>query len=263
MFQAAFQKLGIEATFALFHLEKSDLKKFFIRMRTGEIAGINVTIPYKQAVIPFLDQLNPHAQNCGAVNTIYFKDNQLVGDNTDGRGFINALTEETPIELANKNVIVIGAGGASRAVCSSLCEQGIAHLTIVNRSLDKAQELARDLANHFPQIIFENQALKDLATMDFTHTHLLVNTTSLGMTQPWDDLSFITRLHPNTIVSDIISKPAETQLLEKALEQGLSVNHGYNMLLHQAYIGFELLTQKQAPREIMKQAVQKALGCTL
>ncbi|MFH1356278.1 MAG: shikimate dehydrogenase, partial [bacterium] len=241
-------------------LEENELKKFFIRMRTGEIAGVNVTIPYKQKVIPFLDKLNPHAEACGAVNTIIVEKGKLIGDNTDGRGFINALTEETAIVLMNTKVVVIGAGGASRAVCTSLCEQGVNSLTIINRSLDKAKEFANKLKQLFPQIDFQTQPLKNLAISNFINTTLLVNTTSLGMTYDWEDLGFIEKLNKEAIVSDIISRPAKSPLIKKAEEQGLKVNHGYNMLLHQAYIGFELLTHEKAPRAIMKQAVLKALG---
>lgn len=198
-------------------------------LRDSGFAGLNVTIPHKVAAFDVCDRVDPSAQRAGAVNTLSFVDGQITGSNTDGRGFI-ASVQALGIEMAGRRALVLGAGGASRAIAAALLDLGVA-VTVANRTQDRAEQLAGILPGlHVLPWTERNAALDGF--------ELLVNATSLGMTgQPALELS-LDSASPALVVCDIVYVPLETPLLAAARTRGLQTVDGLGMLLHQAVPGF-------------------------
>ena len=254
---AALQSCGLEGDYSLFPIhpdDKQSLKDLLFRVRSGEIHGLNVTIPYKQNVIPFLDELTPTAKSIGAVNTIYLHNNRLIGDNTDAQGFLldlkKFLTTETQ-RHGDLNALVLGAGGSARAVVYALVNDGW-DVTIAARRMEQSQELALQFrkAN---AIEFNPQ------TFQRSDLQLIVNTTPVGMTpnidgSPWpENLPF----PKNAAIYDLVYNPRETKLVRDARCQGLNATTGLGMLIEQAALSFEIWTGYKPPREVMFEAVDQ------
>ncbi|HEX9384932.1 MAG TPA: shikimate dehydrogenase [Anaerolineales bacterium] len=254
---AALQSCGLEGDYSLFPIhpdDKQSLKDLLFRVRSGEIHGLNVTIPYKQNVIPFLDELTPTAKSIGAVNTIYLHNNRLIGDNTDAQGFLldlkKFLTTETQ-RHGDLNALVLGAGGSARAVVYALVNDGW-DVTIAARRMEQSQELALQFrkAN---AIEFNPQ------TFQRSNLQLIVNTTPVGMTpnidgSPWpENLPF----PKNAAIYDLVYNPRETKLVRDARCQGLNATTGLGMLIEQAALSFEIWTGYKPPREVMFEAVDQ------
>lgn len=255
----ALKKLKIAARYEAIQIDRKNLKNIFQKLRRGKLSGINVTVPHKQTVIRYLDTLSPTAKKTKSVNTIYWHQNKLVGDSTDGAGYIASLKKEAHCSPKNKNVVMIGAGGASLAIAVALCEAGIGSLTLVNRHVRKAQNQIRKYRKIFPKIVF-NEVPATLDIFDFSHIHLLINATSLGLkNNPWPCLDFVKKLPKGTLVSDIVYNPKWTPLLKMAKKQGLKTHFGYGMLLYQGALAFEKFTGKKAPVATMKKALLRKL----
>jgi shikimate dehydrogenase len=267
MMNAAFRKMKIDATYKAIDCRKRALKKWINKIRSGEITGANVTMPYKETVIKYLDKLTPTAKKIGAVNTIFRQGNKVIGDNTDGVGFAKALCSRVHV-FTCLHCIVIGSGGAARAICYSLCDQKISSLTILNRSLKHSKNLISQLqhANTQTPKHVNISTLKHVNTQTrkhvntSTHEHvntLFINTTPLGSPHcPWPSLNFIKHLPKDTIVFDIVTHPAETPLIKAAKKQGLKVIYGREMLLYQGAAAFERWFGLKAPVEAMKKALE-------
>ena len=252
---AALQACGLEGNYSLFPIhpdDKQGLKDLLAQVRSGEIHGLNVTIPHKQNVIEFMDELTPTAKAIGAVNTIYMRADKLIGDNTDAPGFLADLKKFIgKRELGiGKSAIVLGAGGSARAVVYALLNDGW-NVTLAARRLEQAQQLARSLPNY--QLPITN--LDDLQPSTF---NLIVNTTPLGMTPNTEasPLPESTELSKNTFVYDLVYNPRETKLVRDARAQGLNASTGMGMLIEQAALAFEKWTSHNPPREILYQAVE-------
>lgn len=257
MHNAAFVALGMNASYKKFKLDVSDLPHFFEQIRQQKIAGVNVTIPYKQAVLNFIDVLTPQAKKIGAVNTVYFRDGQIHGHNTDGLGYVASLKQDTKIQLKDKHVLVFGAGGAGLAICHALCEAGIKSLIICNRSSSKAKYLTDRLKTHYRNTVVFSCDFKTLVNVMLDQISLVVNTTSLGMNnQSWNSLSFLNRIKSDAVVSDIVYNPKNTELLQGAKNKGFNLHYGLGMLLQQGILAFESFTQQRAPFEVMQQALE-------
>ncbi len=226
-------------------------------LRALGLRGANVTVPHKQAVMPYLDRLTLAAQAIGAVNTIRLEaDGTLLGDNTDAPGFVADLRDHG-IDPAGQRVLVLGAGGSARAAVYGLAAAGSRAITICNRTLDKATTLAAEmqalfpacsiLAAHFPAPLAELSASTDL----------VVNSTSLGMTPQVDGLPWATDVafRPSQTVYDLIYNPPQTRLLQKATADGAQVIGGLGMLIWQGAIAFEIWTGRAAPIDVMRRTV--------
>jgi shikimate dehydrogenase len=272
MHNAALKKMKIAARYEAICVKRKatarrgpTLKNIFQQIRNGEISGINVTIPHKQAVIPYVDALSPTAQKTRSVNTVYWHQNQLIGDSTDGAGYIASLKYDAQFNPKNLNVVILGAGGASLAIVVALGEMGIKSLTLINRHWQKAKNQIRKYRKIFPKIDFHvlpamTHRGSTPDTFDFSQTHLLINATSLGMkNNPWPSLDFVKKLPKGTLVSDIVYNPKWTPLLKAAKKQGLKTHFGYGMLLYQGALAFEKFTGKKAPVAVMKKALLKKL----
>jgi len=240
---AALKACGLEGDYSLFPIapdDKQGLKYLLNRVRSGEIRGLNVTIPQKQNVIEFLDELTPTAKTIGAVNVIYMKENKLIGDNTDAGGFLsdlNSFIGSHESKIVNpKSAIILGAGGSARAIVYALVNNGW-DVTVSSRRLEQAQELASQFAGAVAMEL-------NIQTFKRSNVQLLVNTTPVGMS-PNIDQSPIpenTELSPNTKIYDLVYNPRETKLVRDARSQGLQATTGLGMLIEQAVLAFEKWT---------------------
>jgi shikimate dehydrogenase len=257
MHNAAFQKLGLDFVYLPFRVKQEELGKAVAGMRAMNIKGLNVTIPHKVAIIPFLDKLNPLVEKIGAINTIVNDGGVLTGYNTDATGFLQALLEQG-VEPEGKTTVILGAGGASRAISFILAERG-AHLVILNRQAGRAEELAQRIAQVFEKEITalplsEENLAKVLAKAD-----ILVNTTSVGMNPDIDKTPVPAGLlKTGLIVFDIVYNPIQTRLLKEAEVAGAKTINGLEMLVWQGAMAFEKWTGQKAPLELMKREAIKA-----
>lgn len=252
---AALKACGLEGEYSLFPIAPDNmqgLKELLDRVRSGEITGLNVTIPHKQNVIPFMDELTLTVQAIGAVNVIYMRDNKLIGDNTDASGFFvdlnKFLTTETQ-RHGELNALVLGAGGSARSVVYALSNNGW-HVTIAARRIEQAQQLA----SQFEGV---NAMEINFQTFQPSNFKLIVNTTPLGMTPNVDQspLPENLSLPSNIFVYDLVYNPRETKLVREARSQGLQATTGLGMLIEQAALGFELWTGHQPPKDILYASV--------
>ena len=229
------KELGIAGTYERIAVEPGAVPEFFARITAGEFNGCNVTLPHKEAAFCAVAHADERARRLGVVNTVHFRDGELHGTSTDGVGFLQSLEASVPmLRFAGAKVVMLGAGGAARAIAGALLEEGIAELHAVNRTPENAQRLARDFGPRIrPAGTADLDDLLDGAT-------LLVNTTSLGMKgQPPLEIN-LDRLPRHAAVADIVYVPLETPLIRAARARGNPVSPGLGMLLHQAVEGFAL-----------------------
>ena len=248
----ALSACGLQGTYSLFPIppeDKQALHNLLARVRSGEITGLNVTIPHKQNVIEFMNELTPTAKAIGAVNTIYLRNGKLIGDNTDAPGFLADLKQFLNSSFTiPHSALVLGAGGSSRAVVYALLNDGW-NVTLAARRIEQAQQLSQS---------FEKYDLR-LSTFDFQPStfNLIVNTTPLGMT-PNTETSPLPEnavLSKQTFIYDLVYNPRETKLVRDARTQGLSATTGLGMLIEQAALAFEKWTGINPDRAAMQQAV--------
>ena len=254
---AALKACGLEGDYSLFPIVPEDikgLKDLLNRVRSGEIHGLNVTIPHKQNVIELLDWLTPTAKAIGAVNTIYMKNDNLVGHNTDASGFLldlNRFLDNRKSEIGNhKSALVLGAGGSARAVVYALVNDGWA-VSLAARRLEQAHGLASQFETVYAIEL-------NLQTFQLSNFQLMVNTTPIGMT-PYVNQSPIPEnvlLPSSGIVYDLIYNPRETKLVSNARSQGLQATTGLGMLIEQAALAFDLWTGCNPPREALWGSVE-------
>ncbi|MEE3045533.1 MAG: shikimate dehydrogenase [Pseudomonadota bacterium] len=228
-------KYGIDGSYMPLPVEPENFQAALISLRNLGFSGVNVTIPQKEMAMPECDELSDRARRIGAVNTVTFaKDGRLLGDNTDGFGFIENLRQEAPdIDFTSGPAVVLGAGGASRAILVALLDEGSPEIRIANRTRARAEDLVREFNDRRLTVIdwpVSPDALSDVS--------LLVNTTSLGMVgQPKLDID-LDGLPTSALVTDIVYAPLITGLLQQAKDRGNPIVDGLGMLLHQARPGF-------------------------
>ncbi len=263
---AALNACGLEGDYSLFPIppdDKQGLKELLNRVRMSELHGLNVTIPHKQTVIEFLDELTPTAKAIGAVNTIYVRDKRLIGGNTDAPGFLTDLKRflaESPSPngrgagVRGKSALVLGAGGSARAITYALLTDDWS-VTVAARRIEQAEELLLTFPNH---AVRSTQYQSFTLSVHFLPFILLVNTTPLGMTPNIDQspLPENLSLPSNAFVYDLVYNPRETKLVRDAQAQGLKAANGLGMLIEQAALAFEIWTGHNPPREILYQSVE-------
>ena len=255
MHNAAFKALEMDYVYTAFDVNPNDLKNAIAGAQALNIKGFNVTIPHKIEVMEYLNEIDEVASLIGAVNTIDFKD--LKGFNTDGIGAIKAIGEV--INVKNKNVVIAGAGGASRAISFYLAKYGADKLTILNRNVDKAQKLADDV---LASALIDDVSSDDIRNMDLDDADILINTTPVGMHPNVDDtpIASAEEMHENLVVFDAVYNPNETGLLKEAIKAGAKPVYGIKMLLYQGAESFEIWTGKKAPIDVMEDALRTTLG---
>jgi shikimate dehydrogenase len=263
--QAALDFKGIDAKFEAWAVEPGTVVEWMAEQDRTDLLGFGVTVPHKQEIMKVLDYVDNDAKAIGAVNTVVVgKDKRLLGYNTDAYGFLHALQEDGEFTPAGQHVLVLGAGGVSRAVCTVLLREGVASLTLANRTVARAEALLGDLATGGVQveaISLEPDSLKQaLATKN--PMALIVNCTLLGMLHgPNEEASPIPgELIPSgSLVFDLVYNPAETPLMKLAEAAGAKTLGGLSMLVYQGTKGFQLWTGEAAPLEIMMAAAKKAV----
>ena len=262
--QAAFDHYKLDIRYQPWETKPSKLEAALERLYEPDAVGANVTVPHKEAVIPLLDRVEPPADQIGAVNTIIKARNKLVGYNTDAHGFMRALRGDAGFDPSGKQGVVLGAGGAARAVAFVLLKAGANHLTIINRTLERVESLSIELTANLD----EGQSIAALAWEErsfrqaLNDCDLLVNCTTIGMKhsksegQSPVDAKFLTK---NILVCDLVYNPVETPLLKMAAAAGANTLGGLPMLIYQGAAAFELWTARQAPVEVMFEAARGAL----
>jgi shikimate dehydrogenase len=259
MHEAAFAAMGLNWRYLTIEVLPQDLEAAMNGLRAFNMRGINLTIPHKVAVLAYLDEVKPAAALMGAVNTVIRDGDRLVGENTDGKGFMTALTKDAGVDPRGKNVVVLGAGGAARSITVELALAGAARLTVVNRSVARGQELAALLNARTPVKAEFAEWTGPYAVP--AGTDILVNATSIGLfpnvdDKPEIDFDSITR---GMVVCDVIHTPM-TPFLAEAQKRGAQIVDGLGMLVYQGAIGFKLWTGFDAPVKVMYDALARAFG---
>ena len=256
MHNAAFVARQMNWRYLAFSVQPERVPEAIAGLPALGLRGVNVTVPHKQAVMPHLHHWTAAAEAIGAVNTIVVgEDGQLTGDNTDAAGFIADLNAHE-VDPAGKRALVIGAGGSSRAVVYGLAEAGVQSVTILNRTVAKAVDLAATMQSYFPEINIGSAAFPDDVTASAESAELIVNCTSLGMEPrieglPWEeDVEFRTE----QIVYDLVYNPAMTRLLQLAFTDGAMAIGGLGMLVYQGAIAWQKWTGEAAPVDVMQRA---------
>jgi shikimate dehydrogenase len=249
LYNAAFRALELDWAFMAFEVAPGEGAAAVDAARVLGLDGLSVTMPHKEAVIPALDRLSPAAAALGAVNVVVREGSELVGDSTDGAGFVDALKDDEGYDAAGRTCAVVGAGGAARAVVRALAEAHAAEIVIINRTPERA-EAAAALAGGVGRVGVD---------ADIRDVDIVVNGTPVGMTHmaglPFDpDL-----LREGQLVVDLIYHPPITPLLAAARERGLTAINGLGMLIHQAARAFRLWTGHDAPLDAMSAAAVRAL----
>jgi shikimate dehydrogenase len=256
--KAALDSCGLRGEYSLFPIPLDDtqgLENLLERVRSGELTGLNVTIPHKQNVIPLLDELTPTASAIGAANTISMQNGKLTGDNTDASGFLADLNRFLKNQ---KSSIVLGAGGSARAVVYALINDGW-EVTIITRRIQQAQALIGQFSNLASRMT-STEYRSTASYSPPTTFSLIINTTPVGMSpnvgdSPWpSDQPF----PPNAAVYDLVYNPRETKLVKDARAAGLPAVTGLGMLIEQAALSFEIWTGCNVPRESLFAAVEES-----
>ncbi|MFC1953061.1 shikimate dehydrogenase [Chloroflexota bacterium] len=254
MHNAAFQEMRLDYVYLPFNVKSEELGRAIQGMRALNLKGLNVTIPHKVAVLPLLDSLDPLAEKIGAVNTIVNNDGILTGYNTDATGFLQPLLEKS-IELKDKNIAILGAGGASRAVSFILADKG-ANLVILNRleELEWAEALADRISVSFNINVEPRELTRETLGRVIEKTAILVNATSVGMSPDIKKTPVSADLlRSDLIVYDIIYNPIKTRLLIEAEAAGAEILGGIDMLVWQGVLAFEKWTGLRPPIKLMKE----------
>jgi len=257
MHNLAFTYLGIDMVYVAFKVKPEDLKAAVESIKVLGIAGVNVTVPHKENIMKYLDEVDPFAKFIGAVNTIKNNDGKLIGYNTDANGFISSIKGEGEFEPRGKKVIIIGAGGAARAIAFALAQRKAKEITLCDVIQGKAEKLAADLKNNFEsEIYIKNKDSEEFKEYIKT-TDLIVNASPVGMSPnvektPIDDFDIISDKH---FVYDVIYRPRKTKFLVEAEKKGAKVLGGGGMLIGQAVEAFKIFTGKEAPYDIMSRAL--------
>jgi shikimate dehydrogenase len=255
---AAFNHLKLDFVFLAFRVKAAELENAIHSMRGLGIHGLNVTMPHKSTVIGYLDEVDPTVKLLCSANTILNKDGKLSGFNTDGVGALKAL-RENGAELSEKKVLLLGAGGAAKAIAFSLAEE-VGELAILNRAAEKAKKLAEALGRTLNKKVVGGALSPDAIMKNLRDSDVLINATSVGM-HPDANQSIVPPqwLRSDLTVMDIVYDPVETKLAKDAKAAGAKVISGVEMLIYQGAASFEIWTNRSAPIEVMRRAALNKL----
>ncbi len=265
--QAALDYYQLDIRYQAWETLPGELGETVSRLRHPQNLGANVTVPYKESVLPLLDEIDELASLIGAVNTIVKRDDSLLGFNTDAHGFIQALHERANFEPEGKQAIILGAGGAARAVSFALVQKKAGSLTIINRTLERAEALANSVRSYQASIGLETKTVvlpwpTVTTPVTFEHCHLVVNCTTIGMKHSPEEGKSPLRLEAipsSALVYDLIYNPSLTPLLQLAQRAGANILGGLPMLVYQGAASFELWTYRKAPVDIMLNKADEVL----
>jgi len=258
MHNAAIKALGLDCVYVPFDVTPEELPKALSGIKSLGIAGVNITIPHKEAVIGLLDEVDGDAAEIGSVNTVVNIGGKLIGSSTDGAGFIRSI-EEVGFSPNKQRTVVLGTGGSARAVAFALAKAG-AELTVLGRSREKAERLAKDI--EITGVWCEAGDISDLGSKDLKRKiDLLVNCTPVGMHPKPEEMAVPAEvLQREMLVCDLVYNPVRTRLLEVAEAAGAQTLSGLDMLVYQGALSFEIWMGKKPPIHIMKDALLRAAG---
>ena len=260
MHNAAFEALGLDYKYLAFDVKPEMLRKGVEAIKALQILGVNVTLPHKEKVVRYLDQLSPEARLIGAVNTIEYREGHLIGHNTDGLGFIRAFQETFGLSVEGKRVLLLGAGGAARAVAMQLVGEGVSEVIIANRTYARARRVVKAIGESFPgtsalAIRLQSESLEKICS----RADILINATSIGMVSdkplPIGPMVF----RPSMLICDLAYNPPFTPFLKMASQAGCKTMNGVGMLLHQGAQAFRIWLGQEAPLSIMRAALEQVL----
>lgn len=261
MHNAALSHLGIDALYLPFEVQPESLGGLLKALPALRFRGLNVTIPYKEKVVRYLDELSEEAVQLGAVNTIAVKKGRLIGHNTDGAGFVMSLEAEGGISLRGESVLVLGAGGAAKSIAFHAARQGAGRICLANRTRPRAAALRRRLVKFFPETDVAVSSMGSAVFREMIATsQVLVNTTSVGMRKGDQSLVPARLISSSHLVVDIVYKPLRTPLIRAAEQAGARFLNGLGMLLFQGVLAFKIWTGKSPPVDVMKRALRTAYG---
>lgn len=261
IFNYVFQKLNLNLCYLTFPFSSiHKISNFLECFKELNYVGLNVTMPYKEAVVPFLDEVSAFAQIAEAVNVIHLQDGALIGYNTDGRGFIDSL-REVEEEVKEKTIVVLGAGGAARSAALSLAMERVKKIVLANRTQERAERLVNLLHSRFPQVEAVAAGLSEEVKPYLAEADILVNATPIGMdglSLPLDK-EILANLSTSSLVYDMIYSPLETPLLKWAKETGRKSLNGLPMLLFQAQGSFQIWEGSELDLKLLREAAEAAL----
>jgi len=261
MHNAAYKELGLNFEYRLLKTGTSELKAAIDKLRSADCAGFNVTVPHKEAVMQYLDYIDDSAALIGAVNTVKNEEGKLKGYNTDSIGFIESLTRDAGFAPKGKKILLLGAGGAAKAVAVALCKDEAAEIAIMDIDAAKAGALAENLKAHFGSRVLPLED-EHLFKQFMVNCDCIVNATPIGMF-PKTDASPVKEnapLREGQVVYDLVYNPAQTKFTRSATAKGARSFTGLGMLVRQGAAAFELFTEKLPPVKTMWSAAEEALG---
>ncbi len=253
--------LGKDLIYIPFNVLPKDLEIFLEAFQKMELLGFNITVPYKQEIMKFINECDEESIQMGAVNTIRIKEGKLIGYNTDGEGFIKGFQEEMEEDFFNKRVVLLGAGGTARSIALKLATQRLETLNIVNRTLYKAKDLSSRINQAYPNLSkaysFEDGETTEL----FNDSHIIINTTDVGMypnnnEMPISQLEWISSKH---MVYDVIYNPNPTKFLKEAKKRGAKIGNGLGMLIHQGLLSYKIWTGESVSKNLVRKLHNKML----
>lgn len=258
MHKAAFRALKINAEYKIFEKKPQELEEFIRSLSKENIRGLNVTVPYKEKIIPYLNSISPEAKLIGAVNTVKVSKAGLDGFNTDAEGFLRHLTCDLGFSPKGKIIAIIGAGGAAKAISLILARSCPKRITIFDIDKQKAINLLKRLKENFKRL--DLKAADSIDRLGITQADLLVQATPIGMKKSDPSMVDEKLFHRRLLVYDLIYKPQQTRLLSIARRRGAKTSNGLGMLLYQGALSFERFTGRKAPVEVMRDALVSRLA---
>jgi shikimate dehydrogenase len=260
---AALHDCKIPMQYARMLVRPNELSQTLAQMRDLKFVGVNLTVPHKIAALEHIDNVDANAKRIGAVNTVKVEDGKTMGFNTDGKGFVRAVRQDFSVDLRDLRVMVLGAGGAARAIALQCAREGCERLVVTNRTFARGQELADQLRDYFvgPRVFgpvprlqavqLEESAIR----FQIGHVDLLVNATPVGLNRAEASPIPARLLAPHLMIYDTIYSPQRTPFISAAIEAGARSANGLSMLLHQAALAFEIWFDREAPMDVMRRAL--------
>ncbi len=257
--------LNVDTIYVPFRVEKEDLQDAVKGLKALNVIGFNVTIPYKKEIMKYLDENSREALLMGAVNTVKNIDGRFYGYNTDGEGFSRAFKEETGTDFKGKDVVILGAGGAARAIATKTAIEGAGRIHIINRTPERAKEIADLVNNNVRKIVNAYWNKDDAAVEVFNHCDVIINTIPVGMYPDTDAVPMDDRysFSSHQIVYDTIYNPAKTKFLSLAEQKGCKIINGLGMLFYQGIFAYEIWTGIKLPNDFVKEIFKAFLGLLL
>ena len=255
MHNSAFKKLGLDYVYLPFETEKGAIKEALDAMRLFNVRGFNITMPHKEDVIEYLDELTEEVKIIGSVNTVVNDNGKLIGHNTDGKGFAKALKLDG-VNFEGKKVVVVGAGGAAKSIAIQLAFDGAVEVVIMNRTLEKAKDIANRINKNIPDC--KSRALgldESVLKEELKDSTLLVDCTPVGTNDTLGEsiVNNLDTFHKDLFVANIVYSPIKTKFLSMAEDMGCRNSNGIGMLIYQGELAFKLWTGKDMPVEYIKE----------